>query len=109
MLKVFNDTISSLFDDSMIHPDLYDELELFLGCEELSRKTSLLDMSSFVTNSILQGCHLHCVDKSRNNPYLEKNIKDVPLPKYERTDTCFTLINEREESSQVLLLFLNQV
>src|SRR3954469_15977042 len=85
----------------VIHPDLYDELELFLGCEELSRKTSLLDMSSFDMNSILQGCHLHCVDKSRSNPYLEKNIKDVPLPKYERTDTCFTLINEREESSQV--------
>src|SRR3954453_19894857 len=85
----------------MIHPDLYDELELFLGCEELSRKTYLLDMSSFDTNSILQGCHLHCVDKSRTNPYLEKNIKDVPLPKYERTNTYFTLINEREESSQV--------
>src|SRR3954468_10239032 len=31
----FNDKIWSLFDDSMIHPDLYDELELFLGCEEL--------------------------------------------------------------------------
>src|SRR3954453_11588889 len=85
----------------MIHPDLYDELELFFGCEELSRKTSLLDMSSFDTNSILHGCHLHCVDKSRSNPYLEKIIKDVPLPKYERTDTFFNLINEREESSQV--------
>src|SRR4051812_32064955 len=58
-------------------------------------------MSLFDTNSILQGCHLHCVDKSRSNPYLEKNIKDVPLPKYERTDTCFTLINERGDSSQV--------
>src|SRR3954451_2813261 len=68
----FNDTISSLFDDSMIHPDLYDELELFLGCEELSRKNSLLDMSSFDMNSILQGCRLHCVDKSHSNPYLEK-------------------------------------
>src|SRR4051794_23323185 len=66
----FNDTISSFFDDSMIHPDLYDELELFLGCEELSRKTSLLDMSSFDMNIILQGCRLHCVDKSHNNPYL---------------------------------------
>src|SRR4051794_2286884 len=84
----------------MIHPDLYDELEWFLRCEELSRKTSLLDMSSFDMNSILQGCRLHCVDKSRSNLYLEKIIKDVPLPKYERTDTCFTLINEREESSQ---------
>src|SRR4051812_16174940 len=58
-------------------------------------------MSSFDMNSILQGCHLHCVDKSHSNPYLEKNIKYVPLPKYERNDTCFTLINEREESSQV--------
>src|SRR3954452_15867728 len=80
----FNDTILSLFDDSMIHADLYDEFELFLGCEELSRKTSLLDMSSFDMNSILQGFHLHCVDKSRSNPYLEKNRKDISLPKYER-------------------------
>src|SRR3954463_16402728 len=75
-------------------------LNCFWGCEELSRKTSLLYMRSFDANSILQGCRLHCVDKRRSNPYLEKNIKDVPLPKYERTDTCFTLINEREESSQ---------
>src|SRR3954463_5091316 len=52
-------------------------------------------------NSILQGCRLHCVDKSHSNPYIEKIIKDVPLPKYERTDTCFTLINKREEYSQV--------
>src|SRR3954468_19099839 len=85
----------------MIHPDLYDELELFLGCEELSRKTSLLDMSSFDMNSILRGCRLHCVDQSHSNLYIEKIIEDVPLPKYERTDTCFILINKREEYSQV--------
>jgi hypothetical protein len=88
-----------LCDDS-IEPDHYDELELFLGCEELARKTSLLDMSSIDMNSILQGCLLHCVDKSHNNLYLSKIIKEVPLPKYERTYTCFTLINERGESSQ---------
>src|SRR4051794_11032063 len=58
-------------------------------------------MSSFDMNSILQGSRLHCVDKSHSNPYIEKIIKDVPLAKYERTDTFFTLINEREESSQV--------
>ena len=58
-------------------------------------------------NSILSGCHLHCVDKSHSNPYIEKIIKDVPLPKYERTYTCFTLINEREESSQVSSIVSN--
>ena len=96
----FGDTISSLFDDSMIDPDLYDELELFLGCKELSSKTSMLDMGAFDMN-ILQDCHSYCVDKSHTNAYIEKIIKDVALPKYERTDTCFTLINEREESFQV--------
>jgi hypothetical protein len=31
----------------MITPNQHDELTLFLGCEELSRKTSLVDMSAF--------------------------------------------------------------
>ena len=36
---------SSFYCDDMITPNQHDELTLFLGCEELSRKTSLLDMS----------------------------------------------------------------
>ena len=96
----FGDTILSLFDDSMIDPNLYDELEIFLGCKELSSKTSMLDMGAFDMN-ILQDCHNYCVDRSHTNAYIEKIIKDVALPKYDRTNMCFVLINEKEESSKV--------
>src|SRR3954452_9293911 len=61
----------------------------------------MMNLNCFWGVKSYQGKLVHCVDKSRSNPYLEKIIKDVPLPKYERTDTCFNLINEREESSQV--------
>jgi hypothetical protein len=40
-------SIASLYCDVMITPNQHDELTLFLGCEELSRKTSLVDMSAF--------------------------------------------------------------
>jgi hypothetical protein len=39
--------------DDKITPNQYDEFTLFLGCEELSRKTSLVDMSALDINSIL--------------------------------------------------------
>jgi hypothetical protein len=38
---------ASLYCDDKITPNQYDELTLFLGCEELPRKTSLVDMSAF--------------------------------------------------------------
>jgi hypothetical protein len=38
---------ASLYCDDKITPNQHDELTLFLGCEELSRKTSLVDMSAF--------------------------------------------------------------
>jgi hypothetical protein len=85
----------------MITPNQYDELTLFLGCEELSRKTSLVDMSAFDMNSVLHGCHLYCVDNCHANTYIQNIIKDETLPKYDRTNMCFVLINEMEESSKV--------
>jgi hypothetical protein len=72
-----------------------------LGCEELSRKTSLVDMSAFDINSILHGCHIYCVKDCRANTYIQNVIKDDALPKYDRTNMCFVLINEKEESSKV--------
>jgi hypothetical protein len=72
-----------------------------LGCEELSRKTSLVDMSAFDINSILHGCHLYCVNDCHANTYIQNVIKDDALPKYDRTNMCFVLINGKEESSKV--------
>jgi hypothetical protein len=44
---------ASLYCDDNITLNQYDELTLFLGCEEISRKTSLVDMSVFDINSTL--------------------------------------------------------
>jgi hypothetical protein len=71
----------------------------FLGCEELSRKTSLVDMSGFDNISIMQGCHLYCVKDCLANTYIQNVIKEDALPKYDRSDLCFYLINKKEESS----------
>jgi hypothetical protein len=72
-----------------------------LGCEELSRKTSLVDMSAFDINSILHGCHLYYVNDCHANTYIQNIVKDEALPNYDRTNMCFVLINEKEESSKV--------
>ena len=91
----------------MITPNQHDELTLFLGCEELSRKTSLLDMSDLDMNSVLHGCYLYCVNNCHSNTYIHNIIKDGTLPKYDRTNMCFDLINEREKSSQVSSIVSN--
>jgi hypothetical protein len=98
---------ASLYYDDKITPNQHDEFTLFLGCEELSRKTSLVDMSAFDINSILHGCHLYCVKDCRANTYIQNVIKEDALPKYDRFDMCFVLINKKEESSKVPLLFLS--
>jgi hypothetical protein len=49
---------TSLYCDDKITLNQHDELTLFFGYEELSRKTSLVDMSAFKDISILQGCRL---------------------------------------------------
>jgi hypothetical protein len=73
----------------------------FWGCEEISRKTSLVDMSVFDINSTLRGCHLYCVKDCLANTYIQNIIKHDVLPSYDMTDRCFYLINRKEESSKV--------
>jgi hypothetical protein len=92
---------ASLYCDDKITLNQHDELTLFLGCEELSRKTSLVDMSAFDTISILRGCHLYCVKDCHANTYIQNDIKEDALPKYNRSNLCFHLINREEESSKV--------
>jgi len=95
----YDDT--KLYCDDNLTPNEHDELTLFLGCEELLRKTSLVDMSSLDIDSVLQGCHLHCVENLRANTYIQNIIEDETLPNYDRTHVSFMLINEKEESSKV--------
>jgi hypothetical protein len=92
---------ASLYCDDKITLNHHDELTLFLGCEELSRKTSLVDMSTFKNISILQGCRLYCVKDCLANTYIQNVIKHDVLPSYDRTNICFHLINREEESSKV--------
>jgi hypothetical protein len=92
---------ASLYCDDKITPNQHDELTLFLGFEELFRKTSLVDMSIFKNISILQGCRLYCVKDCHTNTYLQNVIKHDFLPSYDRTNICFHLINREEESSKV--------
>jgi hypothetical protein len=66
---------ASLYCDDKITLNQHGELTLFLGCEELSRKTSLVDMSAFDTISILHGCHLYCVKDCHANTYIQNVIK----------------------------------
>jgi hypothetical protein len=72
-----------------------------LGCEEISRKTSLVDMHVCDINSTLHGCRLYCVKDCLANTYIQNLIKHDVLPSYDRTNRCFHLINREEESSKV--------
>jgi hypothetical protein len=92
---------ASLYCDDRITLNQHNELTLFLGCEELSRKTSLVGMSAFDNISIMQGCHLYCVKDCLANTYIQNVIKEDALPKYDRSDLCFYLINKKEESSKI--------
>jgi hypothetical protein len=92
---------ASLYCDDKITLNHHDELTLFLGCEELSRKTSLVDLSALKNISILQGCHLYCVKDCLANTYIQNVRKHDILPSYDRTNICFHLINREEESSKV--------
>jgi hypothetical protein len=92
---------TNLYYDDKITLNQYDELTLFVGCEEISRKTSLVNMSVFDINSTLCGCHLYCVKDCLANTYIQNIIKHDVLPSYDRTNRCFYLINREEESSKV--------
>jgi hypothetical protein len=52
-------------------------------------------------DSFLQGFHLYCFDNCHANTYIQNVIKDEALPNYDRTNMCFVLINEKEESYKV--------
>jgi hypothetical protein len=58
-------------------------------------------MSALDINSILRGCHLYCVKDCLANTYIQNVIKEDALPKFDRDDFCFYLINKKEESSKV--------
>jgi hypothetical protein len=92
---------ANLYCDDKITLNQHDELTLFLECEEISRKTSLIDMSDSDINSILRGCRLYYVKDCLANTYLQNLIKHDVLPSYDRTNRCFYLINREEESSKV--------
>jgi hypothetical protein len=62
-------------------------------------------MSTFDTTSILRGCHLYCVKDFRANIYIQNVIKEDALPKYDKSNLCFHLINKEEESSKVSSVF----
>jgi hypothetical protein len=92
---------ASFYCDDKITLNQHNELTLFLGCEEISRKTSLVDMSVFDMNSTLHGCRLYCVKDCLANTYIQNIIKYDVLPSYDRTNRCFHLINREEEFSKV--------
>jgi hypothetical protein len=58
-------------------------------------------MSALDINSILRGCRLYCVKDCLANTYIQNVIKEDALPKLDRDDFCFYLINKKEESSKV--------
>src|SRR3954470_21218548 len=98
-----NITVSQLCDD-MITPNLYDELMLFLMCEELSEKTSGLDVHAFGINNTLQNFHLYYVVNFHDNDYIKNIRKEGTLPKYKNVSYVST--NKKESFSQVSPIFL---
>jgi hypothetical protein len=92
---------ANLYCDDKITLNQHDELTLFLRYEEISRKTSLINISDPDINSTLHGCRLYCVKDCLTNTYIQNNIKHDVLPSYDRTYRCFYLINREEESSKV--------
>src|SRR3954462_11907323 len=93
-----NITVSQLCDD-MITPDLYDELMLFLMCEELSERTSWLDVNALGISNNFQNCHLYCVFNCHEDDYIRKIRKEGTLPKYKNVSYIST--NKKESFTQV--------
>jgi hypothetical protein len=93
-------TASSYYDDK-ITLNQHDELTLFLACEEISRKLSLVDMNDVDINSTLRSCRLYYAKDCLANFYIQNIIKHDVLPSYDRTHRCFYLINREEDSSKV--------
>jgi hypothetical protein len=51
---------ANLYCDDKITLNQHGELTLFLDCEEISSKISLVDMRDVDINSTLRGCRLYC-------------------------------------------------
>src|SRR3954463_9640642 len=85
--------------DNMITSDLYDELMLFLMCEDLSEKISWLDVNALGISNTLQNFHLYCVVNCHENDYISKIIKEGTLPKYRNVSYIST--KKKESFSQV--------
>ena len=83
----------------MINPDLYDELMLFLMYEELSEKTSWLDVNALGINNTLQKCRPYCVVNCYENDYRRKIRNEGTLPKY--SNVSYVSTNKKQSSSQV--------
>jgi hypothetical protein len=92
---------ANLYCDDKITLNQHDELTLFLECEEISRKISLVDTRDVDINSTLRGCRLYCAKDCLANTYLQDLIKHDVLPSYDMTNRYFYLINREEESSKV--------
>jgi hypothetical protein len=91
----------NLYCDDKITLNQHDELTLFLECEEISKKISLVYMRDVDINSTLRGCRLYCAKDCLANTYLQDLIKHDVLSSYDMTNRCFYLINREEESSKV--------
>src|SRR4051812_38398844 len=68
-------------------------------CEELSEKTSWLDVHALGINNTLQKCHLYCVVNCHDNDYIQKIRKEGTLPKYK--NVTYVSTNKKESFSQV--------
>jgi hypothetical protein len=66
----YSSSTTSLYCDDKITLNQHDELSLFLGYEEIFRKTSLINISDPDINSTLRGCRLYCVKDCLANTYI---------------------------------------
>src|SRR3954467_12779298 len=92
--------------DDKITPNEHDELILFLGCEKVLRKTSLVDMSVSDMNRVLLDCHLYCVKNCHANTYIQKIIKMILCQGTTGLICVFTLLMKGRNPPKFLLLFL---
>jgi hypothetical protein len=78
----YSSSTASLYYDDKITLNQHDELTLFLACEEISRKISLIDINDVDINSTLRSCHLYCVKDCLTNTYIQNLIKHDILSSY---------------------------
>ena len=102
----FNDSIVSQFCDNMITHDLYEELQLFLMCEELSQKISCLRMSTLGANITSTEFHFHCAVNCCENAYIGKIRKNGTYQSMKGKMFLMLPLTKWRDSSKFLLLLL---